>query len=117
MKITGKYEFKTEAEYKGVTHTLSEWSCILGLSFHNLVSRLEEWNGDVDKAFTAKEGKRVRMIYWRGETKNLTEWAKELDIPYNCLRSRLNCVRWDVDKAFSTPYKPNKKYEDNKKGE
>ena len=91
-------------EYNGETHTLAEWSAVLGIRYQILINRLDRCGYSIEKAFDIKDLRRQRLITYKGKTMNLREWSDELKIPYYCLRSRLNCSHWTVEQAFETPY-------------
>jgi hypothetical protein len=89
--------------YRGETRPLIEWADILGLKQSTLRCRLDDYNWDVEKAFSEPTGKHRHRaaIEYRGKTQSLREWSKELGIPYKALHARLFSRGWDIDKAFN----------------
>jgi deoxyuridine 5'-triphosphate nucleotidohydrolase family protein len=47
-------------EYRGKTHSLTEWSEILGLSFHLLSNRINSYKWSIEKAFETPKSNRGR---------------------------------------------------------
>lgn len=91
-------------EYNGETHTLKEWSRILGMSSETLGRRLDDgWN--MDDAFNkpVRHRKPSRSgITFNGETHSIIEWSRITNLPYSTLVKRFE-AGWDVKEALSTP--------------
>lgn len=48
--------------YKGETHSLSDWARILGVSFHFLSNRINQYGWTVEKAFETPKSKKGRKV-------------------------------------------------------
>lgn len=96
-------------EFQGESHTLSEWSRILGYNRATLVSRIMSgW--PIEKAFTAPVAPthvNQRIWTYQGETHRVYEWAEITGIPKNILFSRYKGGR-SAERALTTPPKTGK---------
>lgn len=101
MKVQGNNKRSNHyIEYNGETHTIAEWSEILGIPRNVLYHRFERgWS--VKRAFeTVKRAKGPDCyIEFFGERHTPSEWSKILGIPYSTLRYRIESG-WPLEKAF-----------------
>ena len=93
-------------EYNGETHTLQEWSRIVGIDRRTIWKRIIQYGWSVSDALEKpikkqKQGKDL-LIEFKGETHNLSDWSKILSITRETLKSRFK-MGWSIEKAFTTP--------------
>lgn len=69
--------------YNGETHTLAEWSEILGITYNTLHSRVVQRGWDLDKAFNKPIKATNRTILYKGERIPLLKCAELLNVPRN----------------------------------
>lgn len=97
-------------EFQGESHTLSEWSRILGYNRATLLSRIKSgWL--IEKAFTtpiAPTHINQRIWTYQGETHPVYEWAGIIGIPKSVLISRYK-EGWSAERALTTPPRTQKK--------
>lgn len=99
-------------EYKGESHTCSEWAKILnnGLSKIEIYSRIVNLGWDVEKAlFTPLSINNKPDIYrWdamlthNGRTQTIAEWCEETGLEKDNYRSRIK-IGWSEEEAATTP--------------
>lgn len=95
--ILDKYETKNKRgekiKYNGETHTLHEWSEILGIDDETLRIRYKKHSSDLDYVFSKKlhsnKNKQIELTY-NNETHSLSKWSEILGIKYNTLYQRYN---------------------------
>lgn len=91
-------------EYNGETHTLQEWSRIIGIDRRIIWKRITRDGWSVSEALGTpiKEQKRGEdlLIEFQNEKHSLSEWARILGITRETLKSRFK-RGWDVEKAFT----------------
>lgn len=87
--------------YKGITHTLAEWSEIYGTNASTLHDRVMRLGYSFEEAITKPMPKIIRSLTYKGKTQSLIDWSKELNIPYGTLKSRLNKLHWTVEEALT----------------
>lgn len=87
--------------YKGITHTLAEWSEIYGINSSTLYDRVMRLGYSFEEAISKPMPKIIRSLTYKGKTQSLIAWSKELDIPYGTLKSRLNKLHWTVEEALT----------------
>lgn len=87
--------------YKGITHTLAEWSEIYGINASTLHDRVMRLGYSFEEAITKPMPKIIRSLTYKGKTQSLIDWSKELNIPYGTLKSRLNKLHWTVEEALT----------------
>lgn len=89
--------------YNGETHTLTEWSRILGLEYHKIASALN-YGWSFEDIATGKLHEVGNPIYieYNGECHNLKEWSKIIGIPYTALTARRR-RGWSVEAMLTTP--------------
>lgn len=94
-------------EFNGMTHTLAEWSEILGIGWYSLRARLDYFGWSIEKAFTTPPKENIGKPYeFCGETKTLREWAAERGMPFDTLRKRIGRLGWSLEKALTEPCTP-----------
>lgn len=94
--------------YKGETHTITEWSRILGINKATLADRLDKGNWSIEKAFTTPIADTSKYYTVDGITLNISGLAKKYNMKYSVVKNRLR-RGWDIHKALKTPSKINKK--------
>lgn len=87
--------------YKGITHTLAEWSEIYGINASTLHDRVMRLGYSFEEAISKPMPKIIRSLTYKGKTQSLIDWSKELNIPYGTLKSRLNKLHWTVEEALT----------------
>lgn len=87
--------------YKGITHTLAEWSEIYGINAYILHDRVRRLGYSFEEAISKPMPKIIRSLTYKGKTQSLIDWSKELNIPYGTLKSRLNKLHWTVEEALT----------------
>lgn len=90
-------------EYNGETHTIKEWSEIIGISKNTLRARLYTWDSIEMALSTPLNGKHKELntLTVNGETHTFSEWSEITKIPESTLRSRWN--KWkDAEKVVCT---------------
>ena len=87
--------------YKGITHTLVEWSEIYGINSSTLHDRVMRLGYSFEEAISKPMPKIIRSLTYKGKTQSLIDWSKELNIPYGTLKSRLNKLHWTVEEALT----------------
>ena len=89
--------------YKGIKHTLKEWSDIYGINYQTLYDRMNVCKLSFEEAISRPVDKASRYLTYKGVTKSMADWARDTGIPYHTLKSRLNNLHWTVEKALATP--------------
>lgn len=91
--------------HNGETHSLHEWSKILGINYKTLMTRKR--NGLVgeqilmyDRRAAYKRDKTLFLTH-NGQTKSLEDWANELGISVSALQSRIRRHNNDPDFIFA----------------
>lgn len=98
--------------YKGETHSIREWSKILGMSEHVIGRRINKMGMTFEEAISMPIAKNERLVTYNGETRNIREWSKITGINEVTLSGRLR-AGWTVEEAMAPTgtvrHKPQKK--------
>lgn len=88
--------------FNGETHTIAEWSEIVGLDQSALYYRITHgW--DVEKALTTGSGEtRIKKLTYNGETKTAKEWSELLNIDESLIMIR-SSSGWSDEDILTTP--------------
>lgn len=89
-------------EFRGRRQTLAEWADELGLDWHTIRSRLDNYGWSVERALSERP-RRTALHEFRGEKKTLQAWATEFGLPLDTLRSRLSKLGWPLSRALTEP--------------
>ena len=91
-------------EYQGETHTISEWSRVIGISHDVIAGRLNRgWS--IEDALTKPTRSRKQScpgIEYNGETRSIKEWSDITGIPYYTLIKRYE-ADWTPEEMLTTP--------------
>lgn len=91
-------------EYQGETHTISEWSRLIGISHDVIAGRLNRgWS--IEDALTKPTRSRKQScpgIEYNGETRSIKEWSDITGIPYYTLIKRYE-ADWTPEEMLTTP--------------
>lgn len=101
--------------YNGESHTLREWSRLIGIDSRTIFKRINRDGWTLEDALNkpirkVKKGNDA-LIEFNNKKHNLSNWSKLLNIPRETLKSRLK-RGWSVEDAFTTPVKSNKNKEE-----
>ena len=88
-------------EYNGETHSISEWSEIVGIGIETIRHRINSgWS--IEEALTKPAQKRTRpdKIEFNGEIHTLSEWSRICGISLEAIRFRL-ARGWSVERTLT----------------
>ena len=109
---------RPKIEYKGETHTVSEWSKITGISAKTIWWRINTgWS--VEDALTTKAimgaNNKANQYYvtFNGETKCISEWARITGINRGTLLARIR-YGWSVERTLTTKARSYRRKSDGK---
>lgn len=99
-------------EHDGQSHTLIEWSKIVGISAKNLAGRINELGWSIEDALTKPEvrglphksvGAKHRPLTFKGETLTIGQWADRLGLKWKTIYERVGKHGWSVEDALMQP--------------
>lgn len=85
--------------FNGETHTIAEWSRIVGLSPRLIKDRLKYPDWSVEKILFTPPRERITSVLYNGEMRNIADLAKEHGITPKTLTKRLK-KGWNIEKAL-----------------
>lgn len=98
--------------YNGQTHSLTEWSEILGINRGTLWKRVHKYNWPIERAFTESShiGKNgyvsgtigVELLEFNGEIHSFKEWEAISGVKDSIIRERIHCG-WNAEDAIFIP--------------
>lgn len=101
----------TVVKFNGESHTIKEWSKILGILPQTLTSRLNRgwsleraFNESVDKKDICKTLSPRKLITYKGKTLSINAWADRFGMDVKALIGRLE-RGWSVEDAFTKQLK------------
>lgn len=86
--------------FNGKSHTIEEWSHIVGINGKTL--RYRYHSGWPIEDILTKDIKTGQMLSYNGETHTVCEWSQIVGIKDTTLFNRINRYGWDIEKALTT---------------